>query len=65
MGTKFEEVIRACNAIEIELDGHANLREAESKFITLCGSLAKGTKYESEVNRVAELYLKAFKTSND
>lgn len=60
--SKFEEVIRSCNSIEIKLDEN-NLREAEAMFITLCGALAKGTKYQMEVDRVANMYIEKFKKS--
>lgn len=59
---KLEEVLRICSEIEFDLERH-RLSDAESKFLTLCGVLAKGTKYKGDINRIADLYLQEWQNS--
>jgi hypothetical protein len=61
MASKLEEILRTCAEIEVAISDH-NLSKADGKFLTLCGFLAKGTKYQKEVDRIAELYLKEYTT---
>lgn len=56
--TKMEKVLKACSEIEVELDYNHNIREAEGKLMNLCGILAEGTKYQYEIDKIGELYLK-------
>ncbi|MFQ8921938.1 MAG: hypothetical protein ACLR60_08595 [Clostridium paraputrificum] len=57
--SKLEKVLKICADIECDLD-RGYIRRAESKLMNLCGVLAKGTKYEDDIDRLGELYLKKF-----
>jgi hypothetical protein len=58
--TKTEEVLKACCEIEIDLDNN-RVNQAEGKLMNLCGILAKGTKYQGEIDRLGDLYLKVWR----